>query len=134
MVADHVTRWREASAIPDGTAVTVAKTLEHQVFSGMGVPEQLHVDQGAQFESKLIEVLCFLWGVEKSHTTFYHPQGNGVVERGNRDLGDVLRSLLLGKDEEDWDLLLPQIMRGIRASPHHSTGETPNYMMFGREL
>ena len=37
----------------------------------------------------------------------YHPQANGVGERGNRDLGDMLRSMLLGKDEEDWDLLLP---------------------------
>ena len=56
-----------------------------------------------------------------------------MVERGNRDLGDMLRSMLLGKDEEDWDLLLPQIMRTIRASPHKQTGETANFMMLGRE-
>ena len=73
-------------------------------------------------------------GVRKSHTTPYHPQANGVVERGNRDLGDMLRSLLIGKDEEDWDLLLPQIMRTIRASPHKQTGETANFMMLGREV
>ena len=78
--------------------------------------------------------LCTLWGVRKSHTTPYHPQANGVVERGNRDLGDMLRSLLIGKDEEDWDLLLPQIMRTIRASPHKQTGETANFMMLGREV
>ena len=57
-----------------------------------------------------------------------------MVERGNRDLADSLRSLLLNAEEEDWDLLLPHVMRSIRASPHHSTGETANYMMFGREL
>ena len=56
-----------------------------------------------------------------------------MVERGNRDLGDMLRSMLLGKDEEDWDLLLPQIMRTIRASLHKQTGETANFMMLGRD-
>ena len=54
--------------------------------------------------------------MRKSHTTPYHPQANEVVERGNRDLGDMLRSMLLGRDEEDWDLLLLQIMRTIRVS------------------
>jgi hypothetical protein len=35
---------------------------------------------------------------------------------------------------QDWDLLLPQIMRTIRAVPHSTTGETANYMMMGREV
>ena len=71
--------------------------------------------------------------MRKSHTTPYHPQANGVVERGNRDLGDKLHSMLLGRDEEDWDLLLPQIMRTIRASLHKQTSETANFTMLGRE-
>jgi hypothetical protein len=134
VVADHFTRWRDALPIPDGTAATVAQTLEDRVFSYLGVPEQLHSDQGAQFESKLMKELCAIWGVTKSRTTPYHAAGNGVVERGNRDLGDALRSLLLGAEETDWDLMLPHIMRSIRATPHHTTGETANYLMFGREL
>ena len=77
---------------------------------------------GAQFESRLMAELCALWGVRKNHTTPYHSQANGVVKRGNRDFGDILHSMLLGKDEEDWDLLLPQIMRTIRASLHKRMG------------
>ena len=71
--------------------------------------------------------------MRKSHTTPYHPQTNGVVERGNWDLGDMLRSMLTGKDKEDWNLQLPQIMRTIRVSLHKQTGETANFMMLGRE-
>ena len=67
------------------------------------------------------------------HTTPYHLHANGVVERGNWDLGDMLRSMLAGKDKKDWDLLLPQIMRTIRVSPHKQTGETVNFMMLGGE-
>ena len=72
--------------------------------------------------------MCPLGCGEESHPP-YHPQANGVVERGNRDLGDMLRSMVLGRDEEDWDLLLPQIMCTIRALPHKQTGETAKFMM-----
>jgi len=48
-------------------------------------------------------------------------------------LGDSLRSLLLGRGQEEWDLELPQVMRAYCSTPHTSTGETPNLLMFGRE-
>ena len=64
----------------------------------------------------------------------YHPQSNGVVERSNRNLGDSLRTLLLRRGQEEWDLLLPQIMRAFRGTPHSVTGETANLIMMGREL
>ena len=41
--------------------------------------------------------LCQLWGVDKTRTTLYHPQANGMVERNNKGLGDSLRAMLLGR-------------------------------------
>jgi len=100
VLTDHFTRWADALAIPDASDPTVARVLDQQ-----------HSDQGAQFQSQLLGDLCHLWGVNKSRTTPYHPQGNGVVERNNRVLGDSLRSLLLGRGQEEWDVVLPQVMR-----------------------
>jgi len=134
VLADHFTRWRDALPLSDGTAESVARALDDRVFSYFGLPERIHTDQGSQFEGNLMKELCKIWGVNKSRTTPYHPQGNGMVERGNKDLGDSLRSLLLGGCHLDWDLLLPHIMRGIRAHPHTVVGETPNYLMLGREV
>jgi len=54
--------------------------------------------------------ICKMWGVNQSRTTPYHPQENGVVERNNRMLGDSLRSLLISRSQEEWDMALPQIM------------------------
>jgi len=48
-------------------------------------------------------------------------------------LGDALRSLLLGRGQEEWDTVLPLVMRAYRSTPHTSTGETPNLLMLGRE-
>ena len=78
--------------------------------------------------------LCSLWDVKKTHTTPYHPQANGVVERNNWVLGDSLRALLLRRGQDKWDLLLPQLMRAYRGTPHSTMGETANLMMLGREL
>ena len=118
VIADHFTKWRDAVAIPDGTTTSIVNVLERQIFNYFGLPERLHADRGAQFESQLMNELCSVWGIQKTRTTPYHPQGKCVVERGNKDLGDALRSLLLHRDDTDWDILLPQIMRSIRSSPH----------------
>ena len=59
-----------------------------------------------------------------------------MFKRGNITLVDTLRCLLLEKQSEqnEWDSILPQIMRCYRAIPNSSTGETSNFLMFGREV
>jgi transposase InsO family protein len=134
VLTDHFSRWQDAIPIADATSQTVATTLEERVFSYLGLPENLHTDQGAQFESGLMQELCTLWDITKTRTTPYNPKGNAIVERGNRGLGDSLRALLIASPQEEWDLFVSQIMRAIRATPHSSTGETANFMMMGREV
>jgi len=46
-------------------------------------------------------------------------------------LGNSLRSLLRGKGQEEWEVVLPQIMRAYHSTPHSSTLETPNFLMLG---
>ena len=135
VLTDHFTRWQDALPIPDATARVVAEALDCRVFCYFGLPEEIHSDRGMQFEGEFMTELCRLWRVIKTRTTSYHPQSNGMVERGNRTLGDSLRSLLLqyGEEQESWDMLLPQILRSFRATPHAATEETANYLMLGRE-
>ncbi|XP_067949843.1 uncharacterized protein [Watersipora subatra] len=103
--------------------------LDGQVFCYMGLPKQIHTDQGAQFESQLMEELCLLWRVEKMRTTPYHPQANCIVKRNNWQLGDLLRAFLLTQGQEEWDRLLPKLMRACRGTPHSVTGETANLLI-----
>ena len=90
VLMDHFTRWQDALPLVDATAPVVAATLDERVFCYLGLPEQLHTDQGAQFESQLLAEFCHLWKVTKTRTTPYHPQANRMVERNNRLLGDSL--------------------------------------------
>ena len=134
MITDHFSRWQDAIPLPEATAPVVATALDEKIFCYLGLPEQLHSDQGAQFESQLMVELCQLWRVDKIKTTPYHPQSNGSVERNNRGLGESLRALLLDCGQDEWDLCLPHLLRTLRGTPHSTTGETANFMMYGREL
>ena len=82
VIADHFTRWYDALPIPNGLAEVVAKVLDERTFCYFGVPEEIHSDQGRQFESELLQQ-CNIWGCKKTRTTPYHPQGISVVERLN---------------------------------------------------
>ncbi len=92
VVADWFTKWTECIAIPDLEAKTVAQALIDNFISRYGTPLQIYSDQGSCFESKLMEELCALLGIEKTHATSMRPQANGLIERFNRTLISMLKS------------------------------------------
>ena len=77
VVADYFTRWTEAYPIPNQEATTVASKLTDDFFPCVSPPEQLHSEQGRNFESDVIAEVCRLLGVTKTRTTPYHPQSKG---------------------------------------------------------
>ena len=58
VVGDHYTKYMSACALPNQEAKTVARILVEEHFYQNGLPEQLHSDQGPQFESEVIAEMC----------------------------------------------------------------------------
>ena len=69
VVTDYFTRYTEAYPIPNQQATTVARKLVDEFFLRFSTPEQLHSDQGRNFESAVISEVCKLLGIQKSRTT-----------------------------------------------------------------
>ena len=124
VISDYFTHWVEAFGMPDQEASTVADVLVQGFISRFGVPSQIHSDQGAQFESHLFKSLCELLGIEKTRTTPYHPQSDGLVERFNRTIEDML-SKVVDENHKNWDDCLPIVMMAYCSSIHESPGESP---------
>ena len=78
---DYFTRWLEAWPIPNQEIKTVAQKLLNEMLFRFSLP-----DRGQQFESRVMEELCKLLQIEKSQTTPYHSQGDGLVERVNHTM------------------------------------------------
>ena len=129
VVTDHFTRLSQAYPTKDEKADTVAKVLWQKFIMTYGIPDRLHSDQGKCFESAVVHELCKLLGVQKTKTTPYHPQGNGMTERFNRTLLSMLGTLK-PEQKANWAVHVPSLVHAYNCSRHESTGFSPYYLIF----
>ena len=112
---------------------TVASALLERWVAYFGIPKELHSDCGSQYEGEVMKEMCHLLGITKTHTTARRPQSDGLAEAVNKVICNMLNCV--GVDHPfTWDKLLPLVMMAYNSSVQSSTKETPNAMVFGREL
>ena len=114
MIQDYFTKWVEAIPLRNQTAATITAELVN-LFIRFGIPE---VDQGRNFESTLSKQTLEAFGINKSRTTAYHPQGDGMVERFNRSLLQLLCTYV--DKESDWERFLPLVLYAYRTTVRSS--------------
>ena len=131
VITDHFTKYAQAIPTRNQSAYTTAKALYENFFVHYGFPAKIHSDMGANFESKLIRKLCDITGIKKTRTTPYHPMGNGMVERFNKTLLNMLGTLQ-EHQKADWKAHVSTLTHAYNAAIHDSTGFSPYYLMFGR--
>jgi transposase InsO family protein len=68
-----------------------------------GCPKELLTDQGTHFVNEMLDSLCKRLGVQHKLSTAYYPQTNGLVERFNRTLCEMLAKYS-NEWKQDWDI------------------------------
>ena len=131
VITDHFTKYAQAYATKNQTARTTAKVLFENFVVHYGFPKRLHSDQGRNFESQTIKELCQLAGIDKSRTTPYHPMGNGIAERFNSTLLNMMGTLEPIK-KLDWKSHIGPLVHAYNCTRHDTTGYAPYFLMFGR--
>ena len=131
VITDHFTRYAQAIPTRSQSAKTTARILFDNFICHYGFPSRLQSDQGRNFESEVIKELCSIANIDKSRTTRYHPMGNGMPERFNQTLLDMLGTL---EDDQksDWKTYVPSLVHAYNSTRHESTGYSPHFLMFGR--
>ncbi|XP_076457318.1 uncharacterized protein LOC143291362 [Babylonia areolata] len=95
-LVDVATWYPEAVALKSVTTEAVAEALL-EIFSRTGIPDEVLSDLGTQFTSDIMREVMRLLSVSQLHTTPYHPQTNGVVERFHGCLKSMLKKLMADK-------------------------------------
>ena len=103
-----------------------------QVYLRHGAPETITTDRGKVFESELSEAVNKLLQTNHRTTSSYNPQANGLVERMNHVLADML-SMYVNGTHTDWDAFLPFATFAYNTARQETTGFTPFYLLYGRE-
>lgn len=131
VVVDYFSRYFEVVILRSTSNTRITEVLK-PIFSRFGVPHTLKTDNGPQLVSEEFEAFLAENGIEHRTTTPLWPQANGEVERQNRTL---MKSVQIAHIEgKDWRQELQTFLTAYRSTPQMTTGATPFYLMFGREM
>ena len=97
-----------------------------------GLPEKVLLDQGRNFESKLIADLCRWKGTKKLRTSQYHAQTNCQCERFSSTLISMLGTLP-SKHKSDWKGSIGVLVHAYDSTWNSATGFSPYFLMYGRQ-
>ena len=131
VVIDYFSKFCVAKAVSDMTALTTAKFLFDEVICRFGMPKSLISDHGKNFKSVLFAELCRLCQIETRNSTFYHPEGNGLVERMNKTIKQIL-TMYVNTSHSNWDVHLQAAISAYNTSIQDSIG-SPYEVVFGRK-
>ena len=131
-IIDRFTRWTEAIPMTDSTAPTCARALFREWIARFGVPGEITSDRGPQFTSELWDQLHHILGTKVYHTTAYHPQANGMVERFHRTMKASLMARL--GENPNWTEELPVVMLGLRTAFKEDLGCSSAELVYGTHL
>ncbi|XP_072246328.1 uncharacterized protein nfic isoform X1 [Leuresthes tenuis] len=132
VITDYATRYPEVFPLKSIKAKSVAFSLI-QFFSRVGFPCEILTDQGTNFMSGLLKQVYKLLGIRRLRTTPYHPQTDGLTERFNQTLKQMLRKFV-DDTGSDWDQWLPYLLFAYREVPQASTGFSPFELLYGHEV
>jgi transposase InsO family protein len=126
---DDFSGWVEARALPSKEALPVYRFLYEEVVGRFGLPGEIVADQG-EMHGALVQDLARKDGLVLKFTSPYHPETNGMVERGHGPLVECIRKLSLG-DELNWPRYVASALWADRISWRRTTGEAPFRLVYG---
>lgn len=129
VVADCFSKYPLCFPLRTATATNICRHLENDIFLVYGVPRIIISDNGVQFRSRVYKKFLDSYKIKPSFTAVYHPQAN-PTER-------ITKSILIAfvsDNYREWSNYLSKVACAIRTAKHETTGFTPYFINFGRDM
>lgn len=91
-----------------------------QAILRRGLPQRLYVDNGANYRSQQLALVCAKLGIALIHARPYRPQGKGKIERFFRTVRAQLLTRLTAEDSASLTALNRRLAAWIEGEYHHS--------------
>ena len=133
-VIDCFSQYLILILIKDHNATTVSQALFERVIKYFGCPKKILSDRGTEFTGRVWAEMIELMGIKQLLTSPYYPQGNGIVERSHRTIGNMIRAQLANRDDRDWVDVLPGIMLFFNEMEQGNHGCSASQIMWGQGM
>jgi transposase InsO family protein len=130
VVVGYFTKWVEAKALANITTPTIQKFFWQNIICRFGVPRELTVDNGKQFDYYSFKEYCKTLGTHVKFSSVYHPQSNGAVERANKLIFSGIKKCLYDQKKGKWIYELPKVIWSHNTTVSRPTGFTPFRLLF----
>ena len=127
---DDFSGWVEAKALFNKTSKEVYLFLYENIICRYGIPIELIADRGELFYRRVLEA-AQEDGIQTKFTSAYHPQTNGLVERGHKELIEGLAKTAIN-DINNWPKYLNSVLWADRITTKRTTGESPYKLVYGQ--
>ncbi|OBZ81328.1 hypothetical protein A0J61_10622 [Choanephora cucurbitarum] len=114
------------------TTSDIALFIYEDIICRHGCPRYIHTDSGKPMISDLIKHVCRQYNIIHKTITPYNSQIQGLVERFNRVIDQVLQRRDPSQ-KKDWDMYLQATLFAYRTIKQESTKYSPFYMKYGYE-
>ncbi len=107
-----------AFALSENTATFLP--VLRQAIDKRGLPQRLYVDNGANYRSQHLALVCAKLSIALIHARPYHPQGKGKIERWFKTLRAQVLTRLAAEDTASLTALNRRLAAWIEGEYHHT--------------
>lgn len=126
-----LTKFVITKAAAKNDAPTLAKFILNDVVLRFGCPGRITSDRGSNYTATVVKHLLSGLGVPQNWSTAYHPASQGLVERQNASILEVLRHYVT-ENQKNWSQMLPFVTFAYNIAPTTS-GYSPFFLVHGFE-
>jgi transposase InsO family protein len=129
LATDYATKWVEAVPTARNDAKTSKKFLFKNIVTRFGCPLEIVSDRGFHFLNETIQELTRIFFIKHRKTTPYNPKANGLTERENGIMVNILNKIIY-VHKTDWDIKLQSALWAYRTAEKITTKRTPFYLVY----
>jgi predicted aspartyl protease len=130
-IIDQRSGWLVTVPILSKSSESVISAFMCEWILKYGSPSRVRTDQGSEFDSALVRRIYDMWGINFKTSSSYHPESQGLVERANGTIMNMVKKLVL-EEKENWDLALVQATFGFNIVFHGWRKLSPYQIVFCR--